>query len=338
MFGSAEQLRIGVIGFGRIGATHAQAWRDCPGVELAGVCDRDAAARRRAAELAIPAFEDLDEMLETIQPDAVSVCTPPSSHGELAARCLDRGIDVLCEKPLTTDLASALQLWDVAAQTGRLLLVASKFRHVPELRLARELIRRGEIGLVQDFRIEFASPVPMANRWYSRRSISGGGVILDNGWNAFDRIHFLFSGIRAVRARLGDGPQGLEEVEGSAVIDIVAAGGETGQAVLSWSTPPSGDAYVSVWGERGSIHVGWKSSRLERRSSGSRALGGAYDKADAHRRMMRSFREVLAGREQPWGTREEYLGVAAAVEAAYRSCVSQAEEIVSQPPRMATAH
>lgn len=209
--GWAEHLRVGLIGFGRIGAAHAQAWLDCPGVELAGVCDPDAAARRRAAEMAIPAFEDLDEMIETVQPDAVSICTPPSSHGELAARCLERGIEVLCEKPLTTDLASALELWDVAAQTGRRLLVASKFRHVPELGLARELVRRGEIGLVRDFRIEFASPVPMANRWYSKRSISGGGVIIDNGWHAFDLVYFLFGGIRALRARLGDGPRGSKK-------------------------------------------------------------------------------------------------------------------------------
>jgi len=337
MLSSAERLRIGLIGFGRIGAVHAQAWLACPGVELAGACDPDAAARRRAAEMGIPAFEHLDEMLETIQPDAVSVCTPPSTHAELAARCLKRAVDVLCEKPLTINLASALRLWDIAEQSGRRLLVASKFRHVQALRLVRELVGCGEIGLVKDFRIEFASPVPMANRWYSERSISGGGVILDNGWHAFDLVYFLFGGIRAVRARLGDGPQGLE-VEETASIDLVAAGGETGQVVLSWSTPPSGDAYLSIWGERGSIHVGWKSSRLERRAAGSVALGGAYDKAEAHRRMMLSFREVLAGREQPWGTREEYLGVAAAVEAAYRSCASQAEETVWPPPRMAAAH
>ncbi len=333
---SVAQLRIGLIGFGRMGAVYAQAWRECPGIELAGAYDPDAAARRRAAQMGIPACEGLEEMLESARPDAVSICTPPSSHGELAARCLKRAMDVLCEKPLTTDLASALDLWEVAAQTGRRLLLASKFRHVPEVRLARELVRCGEIGRVKDFRIEFAYPVSMANRWYSKRSLSGGGVIIDNGWHAFDLVYFLFGGIRTVRARLGDSPQGLE-VEESASIHMVAAGGETGQAVLSWSTPPSSDAYVLIQGERGRIHVGWKGSCLERRADGFVTFGRAYNKADAHRRMMLSFCEVLAGRERPWISQEESLGIAAAVEAAYRSCASQGEEAVGQPARMAFA-
>lgn len=325
-----QGFRVAVIGFGRAGALHAQAWRDCPGVELAGACDPDAAARRGAAELGIPAFRDLDEMLEATRPDAVSVCTPPACHGELAARCLKRGLHVLCEKPLITDLAFARQLWDVAAQANRRLLVAAKYRHVPELRMARELMRSGEIGAVRDFRIEFASAAPMANRWHSKRAISGGGVIMDNGWHAFDLIHYVFGGIRRVRARAENGPQGLE-VEESARIDIVAAGGETGQVVLSWSAPSRGDAYVSIRGERGDIHVGWKRSRLERGAAASVDFGQAYDKVAAHRRMMASFLEIVAGRQQPWLSREESLGIAAAIEAAYRSCASRREQAVVEP-------
>jgi len=331
-----ERFRVAVVGFGRAGAVHAQAWRDCFGVEVAGACDPDPAARRRAAELGIPAFSDLDEMLEATRPDAVSVCTPPACHGELAARCLKRGLHVLCEKPLTTDLASAQQLWNVAEQANRSLLVAAKYRHVPELRMAREMLRCGEIGAVKVFRIEFAAPVPMATRWNAKRAISGGGVIMDNGWHAFDLIHFLFGGILTVRARARNGPQGFD-VEESAWIDVVAAGGETGQVVLSWSTPAGRDAYVWIRGERGDIHVGWKGSRLERDAAAPVAFGQPYDKADAHRRMMASFREVVTGRQQPWLSREESLGIAAAIEAAYRSCASQSEEPVGEPLGAAAA-
>jgi len=331
---ATDILRVGLLGFGRCGAVHAQAWRDCPGVQLACACDPDNAARGQAEKLGIPAFSILEEMLESAKLDAVSVCTPPCRHGELAAQCLRRGLHVLCEKPLTTDLASAQHLWEVAADSERKLVVSSKFRHVPELRVARELVRSGEIGVVKRFRIEFAGVVPMADRWNSRRSISGGGVIMDNGWHAFDLVHFLFGGIQSVRARLGDGPQGLE-VEESASIDIVAAGGETGQAVLSWSLPSGGDAYVSIHGERGSIHVGWKRSYLERHAAEAVVFGKAYDKAGAHRRMMAAFLEVVAGRQEPWISWDEILGTAAAVEAAYRSHASQSEETVGGPLRLA---
>jgi predicted dehydrogenase len=327
-------IRVGLVGFGRCGAVHAQAWRDCPGARLVGACDPDNVARRHAERLGIPAFSGVEEMLESAQLDAVSVCTPPSSHGALAALCLRRGLHVLCEKPLTTDLASAQHLWEAAADVDRRLVVSSKFRHIPELCVARELVLSGEIGPGKNFRIEFAAVVPMADRWNSRRSISGGGVIMDNGWHAFDLVHFLFGGVQAVHARLGGGPQGLE-VEESASIDIVAAGGETGQAVLSWSLPPRGDEYVSIHGERGSVHVGWKRSYLERRAAEAVVFGKAYDKAGAHRRMMAAFREVVAGRQEPWISWDEILGIAAAVEAAYRSLASQSEETVGGPLRSA---
>lgn len=84
--GWAEHLRVGLIGFGRIGAAHAQAWLDCPGVELAGVCDPDAAARRRirvtnAGQFHAGAIEPRLRMrgadaAEADQPNAQMFCPP----------------------------------------------------------------------------------------------------------------------------------------------------------------------------------------------------------------------------------------------------------------------
>jgi predicted dehydrogenase len=302
-----EQPRVAVIGMGRIGGVHVQAWRQCRDVHLAAVCDVDEKALERARPDGLKTFTNVGKMLEAVQPDIVSICTPPASHPDLAAYCLERGLHVLCEKPLTTSLKSARQLTELSSRTPGNLLVASKFRHVPAIAEARAALRAGEIGSVKDFRIEFAAPVAMADLWYSVPAVSGGGVIIDNGWHAFDLVHFLFGGIEDVRARLGKAPQGLS-VEETAVITVTAAGGETGEIGLSWSAKSSGSDYVIVSGDRGTLRVNWQT----------------YDKNVAHARMMESFRDVVTGRGQPWISVEEMLGTAASVDAAYRSIQSDA--------------
>ena len=229
----AAELQVAVVGFGRMGAVHAKAWQETAGVRLVAVCDVERSARRGAEQEGLAAFGCLDEVLDAVSPDMVSVCTPPSSHASLASRCLAKGIHVLCEKPLTADLASALELAAAASSSPGKLLVASKFRHVPEVAEARDRLLAGEIGRVTSFRIEFAARIAMEGRWYADPSISGGGVIIDNGWHAFDLIHFLFGGMDSVLATAGGAERRLS-VEEWAVIDVTAAGGETGQVVLSW--------------------------------------------------------------------------------------------------------
>jgi predicted dehydrogenase len=322
-----KELRVGLIGFGRIAAVHLQAWRECQGVRLLAACDVDTGARRRAAEQGLAVFDSAEEMLEAVRPDVLSICTPPSSHQELANCCLERGLHVLCEKPLTVDFSSALELAGTVARKRGTLLVASKFRHVPELARARELVRGGDLGRVSGFRIEFAAPVAMADRWNAVPAVSGGGVIIDNGWHAFDLVHFLFGGIDSVATQMGDGGQVLA-VEDSATITVTTAAGEKGEIVLSWSAPSSGDDYVTIRGARGSVHVGWKSSCLRRGDGATVPLGTGYDRTEAHRRMMACFRDVGAGSGEPWISMDETMGIAASVEAAYRSSRSLVTEAV----------
>lgn len=170
----------------------------------------------------------------------------------------------------------------------------------------------------------------MTNRWNSIRSISGAGVLIDNGCHAFDLITFLFGGIRAVKARLGEASQGLD-VEETASIEVVVAGGVSGTVELSWSKPPRGDEYLQIYGESGDLHIGWQRSRLERSGGETLCLGQPYDKARVHRQMMERFCRVIRGLERPWIGPAESLLVAEAIEAACRSCVSENQEKVVQP-------
>jgi predicted dehydrogenase len=123
-------LRAGVIGVGALGRHHARVWASLPGARLVGVFDVDPA---RAAEVAgrhgCRAYADEEALLADAE--AVSVAVPTVDHHAVARRALERGRDVLLEKPMTATLAEADDLMGVAAARGALLQVGHIERFNP---------------------------------------------------------------------------------------------------------------------------------------------------------------------------------------------------------------
>ncbi|GIX22597.1 MAG: UDP-N-acetylglucosamine 3-dehydrogenase [Gammaproteobacteria bacterium] len=123
-------VRTAVIGAGYLGRFHAQKYAALPGVELVGVVDIDPArAAAVAEEVGSRAYTDPEAVLDRV--DAVSVVTPTVTHAEVAATCLDRGVHVLLEKPMTTTLAEADRLIELAERRGLVLQIGHLERFNP---------------------------------------------------------------------------------------------------------------------------------------------------------------------------------------------------------------
>jgi predicted dehydrogenase len=117
-----QQVRTAVIGVGYLGRFHAQKYAVLPGSRLVAVADARADARDKvAAELGCRAVADYREVLGEV--DAVSIATPTPLHFPIAKDCLERGIHVLVEKPVTETPEEARVLIDTAARHGRILQV-----------------------------------------------------------------------------------------------------------------------------------------------------------------------------------------------------------------------
>jgi len=115
-----KNLKVGVIGVGYLGRFHAQKYAALEGVSLVGVADINLAqAQQVAAECACRSFTDYKELLADV--DAVSIVVPTSQHHQVAGDCLDAGIDVLLEKPMTVTLLEADDLI-AKAHKNRLIL------------------------------------------------------------------------------------------------------------------------------------------------------------------------------------------------------------------------
>ena len=117
-----QQVRTAVIGVGYLGRFHAQKYAQLPAADLVAVVDASAEQRDRvAAETGCRAVPDYRDILGEV--DAVSIATPTPLHYPIARECLERGIHVLVEKPITTTLEEARSLVETAARTGLILQV-----------------------------------------------------------------------------------------------------------------------------------------------------------------------------------------------------------------------
>ncbi len=87
--------------------------------------------------------------------DVVSIVTPNDSHHAIARAFLDRGIDVICDKPLTTTLEDALDLVQTVRRTGLVFGVTHNYTGYPMVRQAREMIAAGELGTIRVVQVEY---------------------------------------------------------------------------------------------------------------------------------------------------------------------------------------
>ena len=145
----SEQLRIAVLGVGMMGAFHADALsRRIRGAKVSVVNDFFAdKAAEVAASIGARVVGDPIEAINDPEVDAVLIATPGSAHEEQVNACLDRGIPVLCEKPLTTDVASAYRIVQKEASLGRpLVQVGFMRRFDAEYVALQKLIAAGDLG------------------------------------------------------------------------------------------------------------------------------------------------------------------------------------------------
>ena len=128
-----DTVRTAVIGVGYLGRFHAQKYAALAGSRLVAVVDADPAARERvAAEPGCRPVADYRDILGEV--DAVSIATPTPAHHRIARECLERGVHVLVEKPVTETIEEARDLVAVAARAGRVLQVGHLERFNPAIR------------------------------------------------------------------------------------------------------------------------------------------------------------------------------------------------------------
>jgi predicted dehydrogenase len=142
-----KPVRCAVIGLGMIGQEHAAVLARSPLADLLACCDVDPAAAARVPA-GIPVTEDLGELLDLPELEAVFVCTPQETHCQVATQALKHSLFVFCEKPVAHTLEDADTLIaEPEAQAGRL-VIGHTLRFSPDYLAVHEAVSGGAVGRV----------------------------------------------------------------------------------------------------------------------------------------------------------------------------------------------
>jgi predicted dehydrogenase len=266
---SRQKLRGAVIGYGFIsGKGHIPAYLeraekqgDVEIVAVADICE----ARRARAQEALPkarVYSSYEGLLaaEAQSLDFVDISTPPCDHAVIAHAAFDKGLHVLCEKPLTTTLEEASALLKHAMKAQRVLFPCHNYKHAPVVRTIREIIQSGKIGNVRSltlntYRNTHAKGVTeWKTHWRREKKYSGGGIAMDHGSHSF-YLTFDWMGTypTAVTAKMTNLDSHRYDTEDNFSAVLTFPNG-TANAHLTWTAGVRKVMYT-IQGDRGAITV-----------------------------------------------------------------------------------
>lgn len=195
---SAAPLRVGLIGAGLMGRTHARAWGDLPGVLSAVVVPPgDENAARFAEDFGLLACATPEELFEQV--DIVDLCTPTPTHRPLTLAAARAGRHVICEKPVALSVEDAQAMRRGCEDAGVRLFVAHVLRFFPQYRAAQEQVASGRLGTPRVLRLSRVGSPPGAGSWLHDESQSGG-VPLDLMLHDLDYARWLAGEVSSVYA------------------------------------------------------------------------------------------------------------------------------------------
>lgn len=196
-------VKAAVIGCGDVSSVHFGAISKLDGVELVAVCDTDPGRLAAAvAAYGVPGFVDHLSLIAEVRPDVVHITTPHSQHAALAADCLERGVNVIVEKPLAHTLDEGRRLADAAKNSHAKIAVCFQNRYNATSQAMHALLSSGELGAVLG-----ASATVMWQRsadyyldrpWRGSWAGGGGGLMMNQAIHTVDLLQWLVGDVVTV--------------------------------------------------------------------------------------------------------------------------------------------
>ncbi|QAY59297.1 Gfo/Idh/MocA family oxidoreductase [Microbacterium protaetiae] len=257
-------MRIGLIGAGVIGRTHAQAIASTEGFELTSVADPFSSGAELATDFGATHHRDHRDLLAAGGLDAVIVATPNDLHVPVGLDVIAAGLPLLVEKPIATTSMQARVLVDAAAAARVPVLVGHHRRYHPVVRRAKEIIDSGRLGrIVGVSATAFMRKPPDYFDIAWRRERGTGGPFLINLIHEIDLLRHLIGEVTSVSAFASSAARSFE-VEDTGAVIMSFDGGALGSLAIS-------DAVAAPWSW--DLTAG-DSSRFPMRDVESHRIGG----------------------------------------------------------------
>lgn len=263
-----QRLRVGVVGL-RMGEGHLQALATHPRAEIRAVCDP---IEERAQEMSTTygargVYADFMTMLEREELDGVCIATPNRLHTPMVREAINRGLHVMCEKPLTLDTNEARELLAQARKAGITHATNFSNRPNPTVKYVKEQIDAGALGRVYEVHLtylqDWLSDADAPYTWRNSKDDSGSGAWGDIASHMLDLSRLFVGEVSAVDARFGivtterprpDGTTGRVDADDLAHAHVRYANGAFGLVRVSRVARGRCDLKrVEIYGEKASL-------------------------------------------------------------------------------------
>lgn len=240
-------FKIGIVGAGIIAVQHKEAIVKHAETELSAVCDIDISKAKKCAEgTAAAVYADYKLMAEKERLDAVIINLPHFLHKDASVFFLERGINVLCEKPMAISTAECAAMKAAAKKSGAKLVIGHMQRYQPAHRELKKIIdekRLGELCLVTETRnIDYFHNRPA---WFLDKAKAGGGIVMNYCAHTLDKLFYLLgTEVKSVRANVANKING-ENIEAQA--QVLLELGNSVSAALSYCASRINYSYETVF-------------------------------------------------------------------------------------------
>lgn len=307
-----------LVGYGSIGRRHLANLHDL-GVRDWAVVHTGSGTLPFEPPCPVRAYDDLTSALESENPAFAVVANPTALHLAATRACVERGCDILLEKPVSHTLEGLDDLAREVARRQVNVLVGFQFRHHPALRRMRTLLDEGAVGAPLHVRVVWGEYLPDWHPWedwrsgYAATRVLGGGVH-HTLCHPFDYLRMLFGDPVGLVGSLAEGgPLGLDVAEAADAI-VRFAGGVTALVHLDYWTRPATHR-IEIVGRRGTITGDFASGELRwwAESPGewrSERFPGAEGRDELFVTEARHFLDVVEGRTEPACTLDDGIRTA----------------------------
>lgn len=255
-------IKFAVLGYGHIGSKHVSEIENNPDAELIAIIDNGVKAILKAKQKSkTPVFSSLEKFLsDEIDVDVVCICTPNGLHISHAKKCLERGMNVLVEKPLGLHKTECVELIRTAEKHGKKIFCVLQNRYSPPAAYLKKLVDEGMLGKI--FLVEVNCYWNRDERYYSEGNWRGtnqldGGTLFTQFSHFVDLIYWIFGSWKLLGGHFANNNHPQTDFEDTGVFHFKFE--KEGTGIFSYSTSlwqQNMQSSIVVIGERGALKIG----------------------------------------------------------------------------------
>ena len=254
-----RKIRLAVVGCGRISKNHfGSIEKHADDIELVAICDTDPQTlEEHQQQYKVPAYQNLEEMLDREKLDLVSLCTPSGIHPDQTVTVARAGVHVMTEKPMATRWQDGVRMVKACDEAGVRLFVVKQNRRNTTLQLLKRALEEKRFGKVHMVHLNVFWTRPQ--EYYDQAKWRGtwefdGGAFMNQASHYVDLLDWLIGPVEKIQAMMSTTRD--IEVEDTGVLNIKWRNGALGSMSVTMLTYPKNmEGSITILGEKGTVKV-----------------------------------------------------------------------------------